>query len=66
MPEDRAALERLCRRFGIATDYADIWGVRHAAPAENLVSLLAAFDVDGSSDAAVAAAGRAERNLGLT
>ncbi|MEP7138435.1 MAG: malto-oligosyltrehalose synthase [Caldimonas sp.] len=59
MPEDRAALERLCRRFGIATDYADIWGVRHAAPAENLVSLLAAFDVDGSTDASVAAAGRA-------
>ncbi|MEP7139843.1 MAG: 4-alpha-glucanotransferase, partial [Caldimonas sp.] len=58
MPEDRAALERLCRRFGIATDYDDIWGVRHAAPADNLVSLLAAFDVDASSDAAVAAAGR--------
>ncbi len=56
MADDRAALERLCRRFGIATDYHDIWGARHAAPDANLIALLAAFDVDASDAAAVTAA----------
>ncbi len=56
MPERRAALERLSRRFGIAPDYHDMWGVRHDVADENLVALLAAFDVDASSDAAIAAA----------
>jgi (1->4)-alpha-D-glucan 1-alpha-D-glucosylmutase len=56
MPERRAALERLSRRFGIAPDYHDMWGVRHVVADENLVALLAAFDVDASSDAAIAAA----------
>ncbi|HUG24049.1 malto-oligosyltrehalose synthase [Piscinibacter sp.] len=59
MPERRAALERLCRRFGIATDYHDIWGTRHAVPDDNLIALLAAFDVDAGSQAAVAAADQA-------
>ena len=49
MADDRGALERLCRRFGIATDYHDIWGTRHAAPDANLIALLAAFDVDPES-----------------
>ncbi|MEO8310084.1 MAG: malto-oligosyltrehalose synthase [Caldimonas sp.] len=56
MADHRAALERLCRRFGIATDYHDIWGTRHAAPDANLIALLAAFDVDATSSAKVAAA----------
>jgi (1->4)-alpha-D-glucan 1-alpha-D-glucosylmutase len=56
--ERRAGLERLCRRFGIATEYHDIWGTRHAVPDENLVALLGAFDVEASDEAAVAAAER--------
>jgi (1->4)-alpha-D-glucan 1-alpha-D-glucosylmutase len=58
MPE-RGALERLSRRFGIAPEYDDIWGVRHAVSDESLVALLAAFEVDAGSDAAIEAAERA-------
>ncbi|MEO5881009.1 MAG: malto-oligosyltrehalose synthase [Caldimonas sp.] len=59
MDDDRVALERLCRRFGIAIDYHDIWGARHAAPDANLIALLAAFDVDATSPAKVFAAASA-------
>ncbi|HEY3634957.1 MAG TPA: malto-oligosyltrehalose synthase [Caldimonas sp.] len=59
MAEARAALEQLCRRYGIATEYDDIWGTRHGVPDANLIALLAAFDVDATSGAAVAAADRA-------
>ena len=58
MAESRQALERLCRRYGIDTDYTDIWGDRHAVTDANLIALLAAFEVDASSDAACAAAVR--------
>ena len=59
MAEARAALERLCRRHGIATEYDDVWGTRHGVPDATLIALLAAFDVDATSGAAVAAADRA-------
>ena len=59
MAEARAALERLCRHYGIATEYDDIWGTRHGVPDANLTALLAAFDVDATSGPALAAADRA-------
>ena len=60
MPEDpRRPRAALPAHFGIATDYHDIWGARHAVAPTNLVALLAAFDVDATSDGAVAAAARA-------
>ncbi|MEO8525079.1 MAG: 4-alpha-glucanotransferase, partial [Caldimonas sp.] len=58
MADERAALERLCRRFGIATDYHDIRGARHDAPTDNLLALLASFDIDASSPAQIAKAAR--------
>jgi len=54
----RIGLERLCARFGIATDYHDIWGQHHAVEDRNLVALLGAFGIDASSEAAAAAAER--------
>lgn len=59
MIEARSALERLCARFGVATEYDDIWGARHAVSDENLVALLAAFDVDASAPERMAQAERA-------
>lgn len=38
MHED--ALRRLCARFGIATEYHDVWGQRHEVPREALDTLL--------------------------
>ena len=48
---DIHALERLCRHFGIAPDYHDIWGTRHPVAREGLVALLGEFGVrlDGGS-----------------
>lgn len=45
------ALGALCRHFGIATDYRDIWGTRHPVSAQSLAALLAEFGVrlDGAS-----------------
>jgi (1->4)-alpha-D-glucan 1-alpha-D-glucosylmutase len=57
--EARGALERLCARFGVATEYDDIWGARHMVSDENLVALLAAFDVDASTPERMAQAERA-------
>ena len=58
--DDRTALERLCRHFGIATDYHDIWSVRHdVADRESASRCSPTFDVDASSDLAVATAERA-------
>ncbi|MEO8079908.1 MAG: malto-oligosyltrehalose synthase, partial [Caldimonas sp.] len=61
MSERRADLERLCGQYGIATEYDDIWGVRHGVPDENLTALLAALDVsvDAGDAASLAAAERA-------
>ncbi len=51
MPDDtphgeHEALQRLSAYYGIATEYSDIFGQRHVAPAANLVSLLTSFGVD--------------------
>jgi hypothetical protein len=62
---DRAALERLCARHGIAPDYHDIWGARHVVPDASLVALLGALGVEAGSDEAVAAAERAPPARGL-
>jgi (1->4)-alpha-D-glucan 1-alpha-D-glucosylmutase len=59
MSDDRAALERLCERLGVATAYHDIWGHRHAAPDASLLAFLKAFGVDAGSRDAIAAADRA-------
>ena len=37
-------LWQLCGRYGIATDYHDIWGTRHAVAPEHLKALLREFD----------------------
>ena len=58
MAEPRAALERLCARYGIAPEYNDIWGKRHAVPDANLIALLAEFEVDASSPERIEAAAR--------
>jgi len=39
-------LWQLCARYGIATDYHDIWGTRHAVDPAHLKTLLREFDVD--------------------
>jgi len=57
--EPRAALERLCAHYGIAPEYRDIWGKRHAVPDANLIALLAEFEVDASSPERIEAAARA-------
>jgi (1->4)-alpha-D-glucan 1-alpha-D-glucosylmutase len=43
---EHEALQRLSAYYGIATEYSDIFGQRHVAPAANLVSLLTSFGVD--------------------
>lgn len=58
---DRAALERLCAHYGIATDYHDIWGHRHPVTPKNLSALLSAFGVtlgEGGAGEALAQASR--------
>lgn len=42
---DAQALHALCAHFRIATDYHDIWGVRHAVATQDLLALLAGFGV---------------------
>lgn len=59
MIKARSALERLCTRFGVATEYDDIWGTRHRVPHDNLVALLAAFDIDASTPERIEQAERA-------
>jgi len=39
-------LWQLCARYGIATDYHDIWGTRHAVEPAHLKTLLREFDID--------------------
>jgi len=59
---ERDALLRLCRYYGIALDYWDIWGTRHDVSDASLVAILAAMDVHAgtieSIDAAIDAAER--------
>ena len=38
-------LWQLCARYGIATDYHDIFGHRHVVPPTNLITLLESFGV---------------------
>lgn len=56
-----AALERLCRHYGISPAYHDAFGTQRTASDENLVALLAEFGVAGdpvaAADALDAAAG---------
>ncbi len=59
MAEPRAELERLGAHFGIAPEYNDIWGKRHAVPDANLIALLAAFGVDASTPERIEAEARA-------
>ena len=59
MIKAHSVFERLCARFGVATQYDDIWGTRHRVPRDNLVALLAAFDVDASTPERIEQAERA-------
>lgn len=52
---DAALLDRLCRLYGIDTEFTDIWGKRHHVAAENLRSLLVAMGVDVHDGDALAA-----------
>ncbi len=49
MSEGRAALERLCARYGIGAHYHDIWGKRHEVSESSLAALLGEFGVDAST-----------------
>ncbi|MDH6594967.1 (1-_4)-alpha-D-glucan 1-alpha-D-glucosylmutase [Variovorax sp. TBS-050B] len=51
-PRAQAALERLCRHYGISAAYHDAFGTHRAASAENLAALLAEFGVSGDLAAA--------------
>ncbi|MCZ7563474.1 MAG: malto-oligosyltrehalose synthase [Burkholderiales bacterium] len=51
-----ARLAELARAHGIAPDYFDIWGTRHAVPDATLVALLGAFGVAAGDAQAVEAA----------
>jgi (1->4)-alpha-D-glucan 1-alpha-D-glucosylmutase len=53
---EREPLLRLCRHYGIAPDYYDIWGTQHAVSAANLSALLAAMGVPAGSAAEIDAA----------
>jgi hypothetical protein len=48
---DRALLDRLCRCYGIAPEYTDIWGRSHPTSAETQRALLAAMDVPAETKA---------------
>ncbi len=54
--ELHGALHRLCERHGVATGYADVWGVQHAVPPERLVKLLRECGVELPADGPVDAA----------
>ncbi|HXY05896.1 MAG TPA: 4-alpha-glucanotransferase [Burkholderiaceae bacterium] len=57
--EERAALLRLCQRYGIAPDYYDIWGKHTLVPDHGLRSLLRAMGVEAGDRAQVEASLRA-------
>ncbi|HVE49989.1 MAG TPA: 4-alpha-glucanotransferase [Casimicrobiaceae bacterium] len=56
------SLERLARAYGIALTYYDIFGTQHEVSTETLRALLAAMNVDASSDERVARALATWRN----
>jgi len=58
--EERAALLRLCERFGIAPEYYDIWGKRTVVPEHGLRALLRAMGVEAGDRAQVDASLRAD------
>lgn len=43
---DRAPLERLCERYGIATHYEDAWGAPRRTPEQTKLALLRAMGID--------------------
>jgi hypothetical protein len=45
MPE-RATLEHLCERYGIAAGYEDAWGASRQTPEETKLALLRAMGID--------------------
>lgn len=53
------ALDRISRQFGIALDYADVWGKRHAVPPDTKRQFLDSMGVRGADDASRAAAAAA-------
>lgn len=46
---ENEALDQLCKACGIATEYEDAWGERHAVSNESKRALLAAMDVEATS-----------------
>jgi len=48
---DRAPLERLCERYGIATRYEDAWGAPRRTPEETKLALLRAMGIDVATTA---------------
>ncbi|SPE33974.1 Alpha amylase, catalytic subdomain (fragment) [Burkholderiales bacterium] len=58
--EERAALLRLCQRYGIAPDYHDIWGKHTVVPEHGLRALLRAMGVEAGDRAQVEASLRAD------
>ena len=56
MPEYSPALERLADRFGIAREFWDWKGRYVPIPADTIVRVLAAFDVEASTPEAADAA----------
>jgi len=58
--EERAALLRLCERYGIAPDYHDIWGNQRLVPEHGLRALLRAMGVEAGNRAQVESSLQAE------
>lgn len=57
----RAVLERLCARFGIATSYHDIWGKLHDVSDAGLRALLAEFEANADTPEQAARIEHSER-----
>lgn len=54
---DRAPIERLCERYGIATRYDDAWGAPRRTPEHTKLALLRAMGIDVAAAANDAAGG---------
>jgi (1->4)-alpha-D-glucan 1-alpha-D-glucosylmutase len=61
MDEPDDGLRRLCARYGLLTEYHDVWGKRHQPSRQALVALLREFGVEAGTPEAIAAAERAAR-----
>ena len=57
----RAQLERLCERYGIAAGYEDAWGVARQTPEDTKLALLRAMGIDIAAPANDALGGEGER-----